>query len=120
MPERGLTVPNPSPLPRRLTHAWAVLCGHIILPAQIEEMTVMAELTKTAASLAALSSAVGRLITQSQTDATNAADVNATLSTVDDSTSQQIDAIVGQINAVAPEPVADGAAVTEPAGNPAV
>jgi len=101
------------PLVLRIRHAWFVLTGRIILPSDIEGMSLMAQLAKTAASIAALSIAAGALIKVAQDNATSASDANAALAAADDATSQQIDAVTATINAALPAP-APVAAPTDP------
>lgn len=92
------------PLAHRCRHAWLVLSGRILLPSDLEGMTLMAELTKTAASIAALSAAADRIIAANQTNGSSAADAAATLASLDDSTSQAINAVTAKIDAAVPPP----------------
>lgn len=70
----------------------------------------MADLTKTADALAALSTSATRLISVNSTNASDLAAAQAALANADDSTSSSVAAITAQIDAAAPAPVVDPAA----------
>jgi len=94
----------------RLRYAWAVLRGTLFLPAQLVELNLMTDLTKTAAAIAALSESADRLIALNQSNAASLATAQADLANADETISQQVAAIGAKIDAVAPAPVFDTAA----------
>ena len=86
----------------RLQHSWAVLTGRVALPARIEDICAMTDLTKGQASIAALSAIVDRLLARNQALEGELATANATIAGYDQQIAQGADAIAESIAAALP------------------